>query len=316
MWRVFIGLLQIAALALVLLAWSLFDRVLDAVQTKSDALHIWFGAPSTAKAIYVGEIVNMTLEYKGGGIQKRRNFYRVQMTIGLRCAGGKDGGLSVNAEETIVYNPKDEFFWDYNVTDADLAPEFNEALCSFNLLYTYSSNVSPAPRTDKSMSSVFRLSRSARPEPLPRQNDLLVPLADRFLALQIRKAPMVPESQQIQKQVYKPQPPLQYVILPTDFSISPEDGDDPLWVRADDAPMEYTSLWIGIGCLLLVRVILVSVPVRSVMGNIGAAFAKFWVRDIELAISAPADFRRRRGSHHPNLSYQQYQQRQRHVLPQ
>ncbi|KND01834.1 uncharacterized protein SPPG_03623 [Spizellomyces punctatus DAOM BR117] len=234
------ALLQVVALTAVLLTWSSIGRVTKALWLETDTLHVWFGPPKTPTEIHVGEVYNATIEWESV-LRTRKTYLNVSMEVGLRCAGGKDGGVTHRIDNWIVQQKDGSVYVDYPMTPQDLRSDLTEALCYLNIDYVYMANnlVDPATRPltkDKAMSAVFKLTRRKRVRPLPFANATVLSNADRTLSLQLR----VDESSRPRQLRLKQ--PLVKTYPYTAVSIWPE--DDPEWTFDETVSMWALVRWI------------------------------------------------------------------------
>ncbi|KAI9017718.1 hypothetical protein BC832DRAFT_545500 [Gaertneriomyces semiglobifer] len=313
------GVLQVLALTMVLLTWSSVGRLFEAVTTPKDSLQVFFGPPRTPSRIHIGEIYNATLDW-ASTISTRKTFINVSMEIGLRCAGGKDGGLTYHLDNWIVQSKAGTAHFDYHMTPKDLREDLEDALCYLNIDYTYHPNVirskgkqevAPVRVTkDKAMSAVFKLTRAPRIPALPRANRTMplsaMKAADRILALQLRvdqsDSTTAPDDAQTDQLPTAGVPivagdivmrePLYKDIPYTAVSIWPE--DDPNWTLDNGVSMYAVMKW-----AVIVGAILGALQTRIVKNSVKRVvytFTNWWGTDIENPLAPRKTSRSRRRS--------------------
>ncbi|KAJ3331723.1 hypothetical protein HDU76_002386 [Blyttiomyces sp. JEL0837] len=188
-----IAIVQVVSLGAVLLTWPAVDRLLEFGMSKHNELHVWFGAPKTPAIIHVGEILNTTIEWTAK-IKSRSSYITLEMELGVRCSG-KDGNISYFSNPFIIDSKWGKTTWEYPMLEADLKPGLTDALCYLNLKYEFEGHgnfKSNLKKKDKTMSSVFKLSRGPRVTPLPQPTGaVLLDPARLALARQLRPMPVV-----------------------------------------------------------------------------------------------------------------------------
>ncbi|KAJ3020303.1 hypothetical protein HKX48_001013 [Thoreauomyces humboldtii] len=278
------SVLQVLALTAVLLTWSSVGRIFETLTTKTNSLHVWFGAPTAPKVIHVGEIYNLTIEWTAV-LATRKTYLNTSVDLGLWCSGGNGVGPRYQFDKFLVQSKSGQVYVDYPLTAADLLPSASGALCHFTMLYSYQPNVL-APGAvdlvleDTTQSAVFKLIRAPRVGPLPLADASFLEPADRRLSWQLRKNPdyaalsdgtlALPTRLSLIEPRFRRH---QY----TAVSMWPE--DDPEWVLEDALSLFDAWKWIII--LFLVYAVRTSDQIRTFLGTPWRKLVSWWGNDIE-----------------------------------
>ncbi|KAJ3083877.1 hypothetical protein HK102_000843 [Quaeritorhiza haematococci] len=177
---------QILSLAAVLLLWVVIDPILDYLTSPSTYVSITFprgSAYDVPSVVHVGEILNVTMHWKA---RSRRLDYAkgersegivASMNISLVC--GSTSSPPHTTTQTL-HIPSTLFFAHFPIQSSHIPLSAPESLCYLQLNYNYYLNVSKLtpqststtsvePRSKAQvLSSLFKVSRSPREPPLPR----------------------------------------------------------------------------------------------------------------------------------------------------
>ncbi|KAI8921063.1 hypothetical protein DFJ77DRAFT_538362 [Powellomyces hirtus] len=289
------AVLQVVALTAVLLTWSSVGRFFEAVTTKTNSLHVWFGPPTTPKEIHIGEIYNVTIEWTSK-LATRKTYLNVSMDLGLVCSSGSESAR-YKVDPLVVQTRAGKVFLDFPLTSEDLRPDVQGSLCHLNLAYSYWANTATPGEAkliieDNENSDVFKLVREPRLRPLPLANATILDPADRRLSWQLRVDEILSHAgtASVRSLTFKYPEVRQYFY--TAVSIWPE--DDPEWSMDQSISLFTWLKWVL--ALTLLYTVRVNERARAIAGSPWRKLAGWWGNDIEDPLAPRKTVRSRRRS--------------------